>query len=227
MLQADPGSARLHEAAAAIDLLLGKIDAAVAHLEASLRIRPDSAEAHYNLATALIRQGRPAEAETHLRLAIQIQPGHVGAHVNLGAVLRAQNRRDEAIAHLTQALQIDPRNAAAHANLGGALQTNPDLLEPLTDLAWILATARDGSLRAPDEAVRLAERATALTGRGSIRALDALGAAHAAAGNFEQAQKAVQAAIDLAGAGKPVDETVRLLRGHLDLYRQGKALIEP
>ena len=244
MLEADPQSARLHEAAAAIDLLLGKADTAQAHLEASLRINPDSAEAHYNLAIALVRRGQLPDAESHLRRTLQIQPDHVAAHVNLGAVLRMRNQLQDARTHLRRALELDPGNAAAHANLGGtlaaernfgdaiaeyrlALRTNPDLLEPMTDLAWILATSRDQRLRAPAEAVRLAERAVLLTGQQDVRPLETSAAAYAANGQFAQAVDAQQRAIGIATLNRMPGAVVDRLRERLDLYRRDVAYYEP
>jgi tetratricopeptide (TPR) repeat protein len=242
-LQSDPGNARLHEAVAAIYLVLNRPDKAIAHLTDSLRINPESLEAHYNLATALVRQQRLDEAVDHFQQALRINPDHAAVHVNLGVVLRAQNQLDAATEHFQRALQLDPGNAAAHTNLGGtlavrhqlaeairqyrlALQTDPDLLEALTDLAWILATSRDVDIRAPAEAVRLAERAAALTGRRSVRALETAAAAYAANSQLAQAVAAQQRAVDLAdaaGSRSVADQ----LRVRLDLYRRGSPYYEP
>ena len=243
ILQSEPRNARLHEAAAAIYLMLNRPDAAIAHLTDSLRIDPESFEAHYNLATALVRQQRLDEAVEHFQQALRIKPDVAAVHVNLGVVLRAQNRLDAATEHFQRALQLDPGNAAAHTNLGGALairhqlagailqyrlalQTNPDLLEALTDLAWILATSRDAGIRVPAEAVRLAERAAALTGRRNVRALETAAAAYAADGRFAEAVASQQHAVDLAdaaGTGSIADQ----LRERLDLYRRGSPYYEP
>ena len=240
MLETDPRNPRLHNAVAAIDLALGRIGPAAAHLEESLRLDPESAEAHYNLGTALARQGRTAESLAHLRRALQIDPRHVAAHVNLGVALRSERQFEEAAAEFRRALAIDPANAAAHTNLGGtlaaqrrlreaiaeyraALQTNPDLLEALTDLSWILATS---PLREAAEAVRLAERATSLTEGRDVRALETAAAAYAANGQFELAVMAQQRAIDLAEAAGN-RSGLEVLRARLDLYRRGVAYSEP
>jgi tetratricopeptide (TPR) repeat protein len=236
MIEVDPRNARLHEAAAAIYLSLGGVDAAGRHLREALRIAPDSVEAHYNLASALARQRRPNEAIEHLRRVVELEPQHVAAHANLGAVLRSQQRLDEASEELIRALALDPSNAVAHTNLAGilaerdstaeaiahyrqALDTNPDVLEALTNLSWILATHRDQGVRNPADAVRLADRAAALSGRTDVRALDTLAAALAAAGDFEQAVSTVQTAIMLAQRSGSA-ETVRQLQERLDLYRR-------
>ena len=69
-------------------------------------------------------------------------------------------------------------------------------LEP-RDATWLLAVADEDASREPAVAVRLAERAVALSGRQDAAALDALGAAYAAAGDFGRAVDAAQAALAL------------------------------
>jgi tetratricopeptide (TPR) repeat protein len=236
MLEVDRANPRLHEAAAAIYLSLGRLDAAVTHLEDALLLDPRSAEGHYNLATALLRQGRLELSIEHFRRALQIQPDHVRAHVNLGVAFRAQKRFDEAALQLQTALQLDPRSAAAHTNLAGilaaqqrtreaithyqqALATNRDLLEALIDLSWILAMDPDRQVHDPGEAVRLAERAAALTKRQDIRALETLAAALAASGRFDRAVVAMQEAVAIADRAGSA-EMVRQLRERLELYRR-------
>lgn len=240
LLEAEPGNPRLHEAAAAIFLTLGQTDRGVRHLESALGLDSHSAEAHYNLATALAWQGRTDDAMAHLQQTLLTSPDHVGAHVNLGALLRARGDRVDAVAHLERALELAPHNAAAHTNLGGllmqqgnvsravaeyrtALDVNPNLLEPLTELAWTLATSPSASLQSPAEAIRLAERARALTGGNDVRVLDALAAAYASAGRYSEAMGAAQQALALLPADRPgTEETNRLLRDRLALYRQRK-----
>jgi Flp pilus assembly protein TadD len=245
LLEAEPGNPRLHEAAAAIFLTLGQTARGVDHLERALGLDPRSAEAHYNLATTLAWQGRTDDAMAHLQQTLAIAPDHVGAHVNLGALLRARGDRVDAVAHLERALELAPHNAAAHTNLGGllmqqgnvnravaeyrkALDVNPNLLEPLTELAWTLATSPSASLQGPAEGIRLGERARALTGGNDVRVLDALAAAYASAGRYSEAVGAAQQALALLPADRPgTEETDRLLRDRLALYRQRKPFRDP
>lgn len=234
-LESDPANARLHQAVAAIDISLKRYNEAIQHLEAALRIEPRSAEAHYNLALALAASERRAEAIAQLERALALESTHVAARVNLGALLRADGRIDEAASELRRALALDPANAAAHTNLGGALLARgyiveaideyraalaekPDLLEPLTSLAWVLATSPAASVRQPAEAVRLAERAAALAANPDLRVLDTLAAAYAAAGDFARALAIVEAAaVDAGRRGQARDAS--LFSDRARLYR--------
>ena len=70
-------------------------------------------------------------------------------------------------------------------------------------LAWIRATSAEARWRDGGEAVRLAERACALTenGDGDANALDTLAAAYAEAGRFADAVRAGRQALEAADAG--------------------------
>ena len=71
------------------DLLLrqGRVNEAIAHSEAALRINPNNADAHNNLALAISRRGRVPEAVAHWKRSLEIQPGNLNARCNLAWVL--------------------------------------------------------------------------------------------------------------------------------------------
>ena len=96
----------------------------------------------------------------------------------------------------------------------------------LNNLAWLLATCPDASLRDGPEAVRLAEKACELTHSRRTIMVGTLAAALAEAGRFPEAVEAAQKACALAsGEG---DRTL-LTRNQelLNLYRTGKPYHEP
>ena len=76
----------------------------------------------------------------------------------------------------------------------------PDLVEPKYRLAWILATARDENVRDGKRAIQLAQQAFDQASQKSLispdktAALDVLAAAHAEAGQFDEAIKFAKAA---------------------------------
>ena len=100
-----------------------------------------------------------------------------------------------------------------------ALRINPALTEPLTELAWTLSTSPSASLRNADEAVALGERARSATNGQDVLVLDALGAAYANAGRFDDAVRTVDAALQLIPSDATgAEDTRRLLRERRALY---------
>jgi len=95
----------------------------------------------------------------------------------------------------------------------------------LDELAWLLSTHPDPKSRDGAEAVRLAERACALTERRIPVILDTLGAAYAETGDFPRAISAIEEALKYADSSGDTD-AVKLsenilasLREHVP-YRQ-------
>lgn len=78
----DPGVRRL---AAVLNLRLGKLDEADAHIQAALRLDPANAEAWTVLAWVRLRQGRRGEAAQAARWALRLDPGSTGAAAALKA----------------------------------------------------------------------------------------------------------------------------------------------
>ena len=240
MLAADPDNPVLHRDVAVLYMTAERTAAAIRHYRRSLELDPASATAHYNLATLLAAGGALDEAVRHFRRAVALRPAHAAAHNNLGAVLRALGRLADATPYFERAVALDAGNAAAHNNLASALTSTgrpaeavryyrralalePDGIESLMSLAWILATDADAGLRAPDEAVSLAERAAALTGERDVNLQATLAASYAAAGRFDDAVAAQRQTIALA---EPIasPEVMTELRRRLTLYLQQQPL---
>jgi protein O-mannosyl-transferase len=74
----------------------------------------------------------------------------------------------------------------------------PDSPRMLDELAWLFATYPDSKSRDGTEAVRLAERACALTERRIPALLDTLAAAYAEAGDFPRAISTAEEALNRA-----------------------------
>ena len=103
-----------------------------------------------------------------------------------------------------------------------ALASVPDLVPALNNLAWILATDPNATNRSGTEAIRLAERACALTGYQTPVLIGTLAAAYAEAGRFKEAVATAQKARDLArAAGQP--EVAAKNQQLLGLYQSGRA----
>jgi tetratricopeptide (TPR) repeat protein len=180
-------------------------DGAIARYTACIAAMPDQEEARYNLASALLRKGRTEEAIVEYQKVLQMQPGSADAHANLGIAWLAKGRVRDAMEEYTKALQISPENLAA-----------------LSNLAWLLATSSDSSLRNGSEAVRLAERADSASSRSDKHptVLRILAAAYAEAGQFSEAKETAQHALEAANIQGNTN-LAEALQGELALYDLG------
>ena len=216
----------------------GKIDEAAKHFRSAVRIAPDYAEAHLNLAVGLESLNRPEEALLHFREAVRADPREPRARRRLAIALLRQGNLEQGLVHFHEAVRLQPDSARAHNDLADALarrgdvteavvhyrralELRPDWLSPLNNLAWILATSDDHQLRDPDQAVRLAEQASRVSGTPALHLLDTLAAAYASVNRFDKAVRTAQQALKMAQA-TGTKEQAEQLRQRLRLYKQGQ-----
>ena len=193
----------------------GKTNESANYFLSALAIQPSNGQAHFNLGNLYRLEGRTDDAIVQYQKAIQFAPGIGQAHNNLGTALRLKGRLDEAVAQYQIALQIMPDNDAVHFNLARAfyqrgrldqaiaqyaavLEINPSDVETQNNLAWLLATAPQASLRDGAKALRLATQANQLSGGKSPVILGTLAAALAETGQFSDATATAQQAVFLA-----------------------------
>jgi len=243
LLRAHPDDPLRHDAVATIYLEARRLDDAIAHFQRSLELNPASAPTQYNLGYAHALRGQRDEAIRRFREALRLDPDYAQAHNNLAAMLQLAGRNDEALEHYHRALALRPDNAEARRNLAQLLSQQGKAAEAIAEfeqvlnasagdaqalsgLAWIRATAADPALRQPDQAVALAERATAATGRRDLAALDALAAAYAAAGRFDAAVETAQTAVNLATAAGRADVAAQF-KERLTLYQRREVYRAP
>ena len=227
----------------------GELDKAIAHFEAALEIRSRKLDPHYavgsafvqmNLADALARKGQPDEALVHYEEAIRLQPNYADAYYNRGNVLFTKGRIDEAMADWEKTLQIQPNDADAHTCIGNAFlrQSSPKeaiahyekamALAPgdphsRNNIAWVLATSSDASIRDGVKAVELAQEAVQLSRGRDSKFIRTLAAAYAESSRFPEAIAAAQQAITIAamqgntGLANTLRKEIALYRGHISL----------
>jgi protein O-mannosyl-transferase len=227
----------------------GELDKAISHFETALRIRSGKRDPHYdvgtafmqmNLANAFARKGQSDKAILHYEEAIKLQPYYADAYYNRGNVLFAKGQIDEAVADWEKTLQIEPGYADAHTGLGNALLRKglpseaithyeqalalaPEDLHSRNNIAWVLATSSDASIRNGPKATDLAQVAVALSGGSEPRFLRTLAAAYAESGRFSEALGVAQQAVAIARMqGKSelanrFEKDLMLYRAHLPL----------
>ncbi len=232
-IQPDHPSALLNLAAVAQNQ--GNLPEAERLLRRSLELQDDAA-AHANLGNLLARQRRTAEALPQFEAAAKLDPGDASARHNFGAVLLAGGRIAEAEAAFRAALAIDARHVRAEFSLGqisarrgewreaearwrAVLARQPGFLPAARELAWLLATAPDDTVRRADEALALATQLRQAA-PDTAAVLDALAAAYANAGRYDDAASTAARAAEL--AERAADPAAAEIRERAALYRRGQ-----
>ncbi len=223
----------------------GELDKAISHFETALRIRSGKPDSHYdvgsafvqmNLADALARKGQSDEAMVHYEEAIKLQPNYADAYYNRGNVLFAKGRIDEAVADWEKTLQIQPNDADAHTCLGNALLRQGSPKEAIAhyeralalapedphsrnNIAWVLATSSDASIRDGARAVEFAREAVELSNSEDPKFLRTLAAAYAESSRFSEAVLTAERGVQTATTqGKSAFANV--LERDIALYRE-------
>jgi len=160
---------------------LEKVDEAIVECRKALALNPDLLNLYGNLARMLADRGQPDEAIGQLGKALEIKPDQPDVRYNLGLLLYQQGRLPEAMAQWSELLRLHPQHA-----------------EALNQLAWVLATATEASVRDGAKAVEMAQHAVKLTGSREPNFLDTLAAAEAEAGQFSAAVETANQALALA-----------------------------
>ena len=211
------------------ELNLNRLEVARGHYALALRAAPDSARAHNNLAYVLFREGHLAEAAQQWRETLTLDVRNARALCFLGLVAGRQGRFAEAAAYFRR-----------------SLTTKPDLHFARAQLAWLLATCAECSVRNGGEAVRVALPLIDASQFRSPRAYDIVAAAYAEAGDFAGAVKMAERAAELAGSPPSVIDagsatvgegtgkedfqraySAAEIQGRLDLYRSGHPYRSP
>jgi protein O-mannosyl-transferase len=199
-------------------------------------VKSKEARNEYNQGNDLQVKGKLDEAIPHFQKALEIEPRYAEAHNNLGIVRAQKQQLDEAVTHFEKALEINPDFAEAHHNLGlafvkkdepekaithfeKAIKLKPDYAPALRNLAYLLAASDKAALRDGERAVELAQRANELAGDNNPNFLATLAAAYAEAGNFPQAVKTVDRAIQIAREQK-LDDLDVVLDQHIRRYKK-------
>jgi protein O-mannosyl-transferase len=225
------------------------VDGAISEFEAALTVNPHAANPHHALELAIVhsslgeafaRKGEEAEAASEFRKAITLQPKYADAHYNLGVLFSAAADYDSAIDEWRTALEIRPDDAEARTSMANALLQKGALRDAIAqytaavkapvpsivaanNLAWILATAPDDSIRNGRLSYELARRAVDAAHGKSAMFLRTLSAALAELGKFEEARATVEQALEIARANNDIDLTPAL-ENDVDLYQSQRPL---
>ncbi|MGB8853781.1 MAG: tetratricopeptide repeat protein [Pirellulales bacterium] len=154
----------------------------------------------------------------------------------LGMLYLAAKQPREAVRRFTRALEIDDEHFASRRGRSDALISigdhpaaiqdlekahalKPDDTGVLNNLAWLLATSPDDTIRDGKRAVELAQKACELTEWKEPHIISTLAAGHAEAGDFAKAREFSQKAVD---ASDDSDQVKEQLKGELASYEAEK-----
>jgi tetratricopeptide (TPR) repeat protein len=164
----------------------GRLADATRDLERAVDLKPDLVAAHRNLAIAYAETCSPARRLTDAiraaEMAVRLAPNDAVTRQLVGDLYRQAGQYEQATAALREGLRLDPKNPALHEALGDALATAKQ------DEAAQAARQMAIALRQPVGDGQPAERA---------RQQIALGDAYLAAGEYDKALGAFQAALEL------------------------------
>ena len=175
-----------------------KYDEAIGDLQQLLRLDPDNADIKVQMGTYYEFDKQPSRAIALYDEVLENKPDQWG-------VLR---RRGDAYLSLGQ-------QAKAVENYEAALKLRPEDSGILNNLAWVLATSPNDDLRNGDRAIELAERACEATDYKQAHILSTLAAGYAELGNFDEAVKWSEKAVEM-------DSDEEQLANELESYREKK-----
>ncbi len=200
-LAIDPHHRQSHIELAGVLLKLNKPGEAAVHFEHALERRTNDPELRLKLGQARLANGETAEAAKQFALSAELRPSTL-AHHNLGNALIGMGRIPDAIQQFDTALKL-----------------NEQFLPAANNLAWLLATNPDATLRDGQRAVELSERVCRSDRTTSN--LETLAVAYAESGRFEDAIKTAQEAIRMSKAAGDL-KTSGNIQKLLALFRQKK-----
>lgn len=201
-IEKNPKDSWAHDFRATVFHERGNLERALADHTAAIELSPKDAHYYNNRGLVLFEMEQPEAAEADYNEAIKLDPKYALAYCNRGALRLGSGDLNKALADYRAAMESDSECAEAY-----------------NGLAWIHATSLNVNFRDGKQAVELAVKAAKLTGYNDLAILDTLAAAHAEAGQWDDAVKQQKRAIELA---KDNSVYIKEARERLELYQAKK-----
>jgi len=222
----------------------GNSDKAKADIEKILKQAPDLPQAILLRSSIAVSKKQWGDAISDLQLLLQSDPTNADYRMRLAACYAGDSRPRRAIEMLTQVLdgireENDPdretqadllrsradallsvgKHAEAIKDYDEALKIDGDDTHVLNNLAWVLATSPEDSVRNADRSIELGLKACDLTKYQKPHILSTLAAGYAEKGDWETAKKWSSKAVELGAKDDEIDEQ---LKKELESYEQKK-----
>jgi tetratricopeptide (TPR) repeat protein len=120
-LEKNPDNWFAHSALSSALKSQDRLDEALWHIHAALRVLPGHPQLRYDLANTQLALGRTEQAIQSYRQTLAIEPDHPKANNNLAVAFQRTGDMERAVEHYREQLTISPMDVRAHTNLGLAL----------------------------------------------------------------------------------------------------------
>ena len=185
----------------------------------SAKLKPDDLRSHSDLARLLDQFGKLAEAQDEWMAAYRINKDNYEVQHGLVTNLLRQKKFKTSIKLLNGMIAKRPNDAMAHFRLATAyrnlkmwreaqssyartIELKPNMILAANNLAWMLATHPEASLRDGRRAVDLAEQVCTATQHKQPSFLDTLSVAYAENGDFMKAAEVARKAVQIMKSSK-------------------------
>ena len=162
---------------------------------------------YHDVGIGLASRQQHSQGAEALNIALKIAPNRWDTLAALASLYDQRREPRQMLAIFEQMLRLRPRDMSVANNV-----------------AWMLATSPDDSVRDPQRALQLAQAVCRATGNRIPTTLDTLAAAYAALGQFAEAERTVAQALQL--PGQTPDAKLKLQR-RLEAYQRGEAYRDP
>ncbi len=177
-LERNPDSVAAHASMLGLAATRGDFAAVDEHFEKAVAVAPRNAKVYFNLGMARIAEKRLVEAERAFAASIERDGTDPNAHVKLATLRHQRGKLRDARRHLERALELDPAHQAGNWLLG---ELELDAGDAQSAVAKLSKAAREPHPLRPMMLGKLAQ-------------------AHARLGELDQAQAAIDRALDDLGA---------------------------
>ena len=198
-------------------------------------------QARLDEAFKLAESGKASEALARIDAIISSNPDNWRAHFLKAAVLVLVKRQDDALQQIDESIKLARKSNVSYTLLGqlysskartcidahryedakraldSSIHVDPNDTTSMNDLAWLLATAPEPRVRNPHRAVSLAQKCCGLNHWTNAYSIDTLAAAYASAGNFGQAVRYQQLAMETLNKSERAEQ-LTAMQDRLKLY---------
>jgi serine/threonine-protein kinase len=216
-------------------------DKAIADYTQALNRRPDDASLLLDRGVCYAAEEKEDKALADFERAVQSEPKNARAWQLRGSLQSQMGNKEKALADFKEAIAIDANDPVTYlfrsqhylvdnqpekglADLEEVMRRAPNYSGAANDYAWTLATNPKDSIRNGHRAVEYAKKACHGTDYKYAPSLDTLAAAHAEAGEWDDAVKWQTEAATLAEKTHPDD--VKGMKERLALFKEKKAFRE-